>query len=152
MRERAWDVDCIVPVPDGSRPAAIELSAALGLPYREGLVKNRYVGRTFIMPDQRTRTLSVRRKLNAMPAVFAGRSVLLVDDSIVRGTTMAQIVAMVRRAGAARVYLASASPPVKYPNVYGAPARRRGDAAAPASCGLVCRETAGEAGLSCSRE
>jgi amidophosphoribosyltransferase len=118
--ERNWDIDCIVPVPDGSRPAAIELSAALGLPYREGLVKNRYVGRTFIMPNQKIRELSVRRKLNAMPAVFAGKRVLLVDDSIVRGTTMSQIVDMVRKAGASKVYLASASPPVKFPNVYGA--------------------------------
>ena len=120
MKERDWDIDCIVPVPDGSRPAAIEMSAAMGLPYREGLVKNRYVGRTFIMPDQNIRELSVRRKLNAMPAVFKGKNVLLVDDSIVRGTTMSQIVDMVRKAGAAKVYLASASPPVKYPNVYGA--------------------------------
>ena len=119
VRQTNWDIDCIVPVPDGSRPAAIQLSAELGLPYREGLVKNRYVGRTFIMPDQRTRELSVRRKLNAMPAVFQGKSVLLVDDSIVRGTTMSQIVNMVRQAGARKVYLASASPPVKYPNVYG---------------------------------
>lgn len=93
----------MVPVPDGSRPAAIQISAELGLPYREGLVKNRYVGRTFIMPDQRTRELSVRRKLNAMPAVFSGKSVLLVDDSIVRGTTMSQIVDMVRKAGAKKV-------------------------------------------------
>jgi amidophosphoribosyltransferase len=119
VRARGWAIDCVVPVPDGSRPAAIQISAELGLPYREGLVKNRYVGRTFIMPDQRTRELSVRRKLNAMPAVFEGRNVLLVDDSIVRGTTMGQIVDMVRAAGAARVYLASASPPVRYPNVYG---------------------------------
>jgi amidophosphoribosyltransferase len=118
---RPWaaELDLICPVPDGSRPAAIQMSAALGLPYREGLVKNRYVGRTFIMPDQRLREMSVRRKLNAMPAVFAGKTVLLVDDSIVRGTTMAQIVDMVRRAGAARVYLASAAPPVRFPNVYG---------------------------------
>ncbi|CAG9467099.1 unnamed protein product [Pedinophyceae sp. YPF-701] len=114
-----WDIDMVVPVPDGSRPAAIEIASEMNIPYREGLVKNRYVGRTFIMPDQRTRELSVRRKLNAMPAVFDGKSVLLVDDSIVRGTTMNQIVAMVRRAGAKKVYLASASPPVKYPNVYG---------------------------------
>lgn len=95
----------MVPVPDGSRPAAIQMSADLGLPYREGLVKNRYVGRTFIMPDQRTRELSVRRKLNAMPAVFSGKSVLLVDDSIVRGTTMSQIVDMVRKAGAKKVII-----------------------------------------------
>ncbi|KAA6427811.1 MAG: amidophosphoribosyltransferase [Trebouxia sp. A1-2] len=119
ITEDGWDIDCVVPVPDGSRPAAIQMSAELGLPYREGLVKNRYVGRTFIMPDQRTRELSVRRKLNAMPAVFSGKSVLLVDDSIVRGTTMSQIVDMVRKAGAKKVYLASASPPVRYPNVYG---------------------------------
>lgn len=119
IKERGWDVDLVCPVPDGSRPAAIQISAELGLPYREGLVKNRYVGRTFIMPDQRLREMSVRRKLNAMPVVFAGKSVLLVDDSIVRGTTMSQIVDMVRRAGARKVYLASASPPVRYPNVYG---------------------------------
>ena len=119
VAERGWEVDCVVPVPDGSRPAAIQMAAVLGLPYREGLVKNRYVGRTFIMPDQRTRELSVRRKLNAMPSVFQGRSVLLVDDSIVRGTTMAQIVSMVRKAGAARVYMASAAPAVRHPNVYG---------------------------------
>ncbi|KAL3149372.1 hypothetical protein ABBQ32_002174 [Trebouxia sp. C0010 RCD-2024] len=119
IRKSGWDIDCVVPVPDGSRPAAIQMSADLGLPYREGLVKNRYVGRTFIMPDQRTRELSVRRKLNAMPAVFSGKSVLLVDDSIVRGTTMSQIVDMVRKAGAKKVYLASASPPVRFPNVYG---------------------------------
>ena len=102
-RKSGWDIDCVVPVPDGSRPAAIQISADLGLPYREGLVKNRYVGRTFIMPDQRTRELSVRRKLNAMPAVFSGKKILLVDDSIVRGTTMSQIVDMVRKAGAERV-------------------------------------------------
>lgn len=112
-------IEMVVPVPDGSRPAAIEISSELNLPYREGLVKNRYVGRTFIMPDQRTRELSVLRKLNAMSTVFEGKRVLLVDDSIVRGTTMTQIVSMVRRAGAKKVYLASAAPPVKYPNVYG---------------------------------
>ena len=114
-----WDIDIVVPVPDGSRPAAIQACAELGLPYREGLVKNRYVGRTFIMPDQKLREVSVRRKLNAMPVVFNGKNVLLVDDSIVRGTTMSQIVDMIRKAGAKKVYLASASPPVKYPNVYG---------------------------------
>lgn len=119
IQDRGWDIDLVCPVPDGSRPAAIQISAEMKLPYREGLVKNRYVGRTFIMPDQRLREMSVRRKLNAMPAVFEGKNVLLVDDSIVRGTTMSQIVEMVRRAGAAKVYLASASPPVRYPNVYG---------------------------------
>eukprot|EP01025_Chloroclados_australasicus_P052179 TRINITY_DN6073_c0_g1_i4.p1 TRINITY_DN6073_c0_g1~~TRINITY_DN6073_c0_g1_i4.p1 ORF type:complete len:495 (+),score=42.13 TRINITY_DN6073_c0_g1_i4:56-1486(+) len=119
IKQQNWDIDIIVPVPDGSRPAAIQISSELKLPYREGLVKNRYVGRTFIMPDQRLRELSVRRKLNAMSAVFKNKKVLLVDDSIVRGTTMSQIVDMVRKAGAKKVYLASASPPVKYPNVYG---------------------------------
>jgi len=119
IMQTGWDIDMVVPVPDGSRPAAIQISAVTGLPYREGLVKNRYVGRTFIMPDQRTRELSVRRKLNAMQAVFEGKNVLLVDDSIVRGTTMAQIVDMVRKNGAKKVYLASAAPPVRFPNVYG---------------------------------
>jgi amidophosphoribosyltransferase len=119
IAERGWEIDTIVPVPDGSRPSAIEVASALDLPYREGLVKNRYVGRTFIMPDQRTRELSVRRKLNAMRSVFNGKRVLLIDDSIVRGTTMNQIVQMCRSAGAAKVYLASAAPPVRFPNVYG---------------------------------
>ena len=108
-RESGWDIDLVCPVPDGSRPAAIQISAELGLPYREGLVKNRYVGRTFIMPDQRMREVSVRRKLNAMPVVFAGKNVLLIDDSIVRGTTMSQIVDMVRRAGAAKVRATAAA-------------------------------------------
>ncbi|GFH24571.1 amidophosphoribosyltransferase, partial [Haematococcus lacustris] len=119
IRERQWELDLVCPVPDGSRPSAIQIAADLGLPYREGLVKNRYVGRTFIMPNQRLREMSVRRKLNAMPTVFEGKRVLLVDDSIVRGTTMSQIVNMVRNAGAAKVYLASSAPPVRYPNVYG---------------------------------
>jgi len=119
IAERNWQIDTIVPVPDGSRPSAIEVASALNLPYREGLVKNRYVGRTFIMPDQRIRELSVRRKLNAMRSVFNGKRVLLIDDSIVRGTTMNQIVQMCRAAGAAKVYLASAAPPVRFPNVYG---------------------------------
>ena len=119
VQEQDWGVDIVVPVPDGARPIAIELSSQLGLPYREGLVKNRYVGRTFIMPQQHLREVSVRRKLNAMSAVFKNQRVLLVDDSIIRGTTMTQIVEMVRRAGAKEVYLASASPPVRHPNVYG---------------------------------
>jgi amidophosphoribosyltransferase len=119
IRETGWEIDLVCPVPDGSRPSAIQISAEMDLPYREGLVKNRYVGRTFIMANQALREMSVRRKLNAMPAVFEGKNVLLVDDSIVRGTTMNQIVRMVRAAGAAKVYLASASPPVRNPNVYG---------------------------------
>lgn len=102
-RELDWDIDVVVPVPDGSRPSAIELASELNMPYREGLVKNRYVGRTFIMPDQRLREMSVRRKLNAMPAVMSGKNVLLIDDSVVRGTTMSQIVEMVRKAGAKKV-------------------------------------------------
>ncbi|KAG1656531.1 hypothetical protein FOA52_005557 [Chlamydomonas sp. UWO 241] len=119
IKDSNWEIDLVCPVPDGSRPAAIQMAHDMDLPYREGLVKNRYVGRTFIMPDQRLREMSVRRKLNAMPAVFEGKNVLLVDDSIVRGTTMSQIVEMVRRAGAKKVYLASASPPIRFPNVYG---------------------------------
>ena len=119
IKETKWPIDVVVPVPDGSRPACIQIAAELGIPYREGLVKNRYIGRTFIMPDQKKRKASVKRKLNAMSAVFEGKNVLLVDDSIVRGTTMSQIVDMVRKAGAKRVFLASASPPVKHANVYG---------------------------------
>merc|ERR1711977_460711 len=119
VQDQDWDIDIVVPVPDGARPVAIEMGSQLGLPYREGLVKNRYVGRTFIMPEQHLREVSVRRKLNAMPAVFKDKKVLLVDDSIIRGTTMTQIVEMVRNAGAKEVYLASASPPVRHPNVYG---------------------------------
>ena len=119
VRALREQIDVVVPVPDASRPTAIELAATLGLPYREGLIKNRYVGRTFIMPDQRTREASVRRKLNPMASVFDGQRVLLVDDSIVRGTTMRAIVALCRSAGAASVTVASASPPVRHPNVYG---------------------------------
>src|SRR6201999_2603514 len=106
-------------IPDSSRASALELANNLGLKYREGFVKNRYVGRTFIMPGQAMRKKSVRQKLNASAREFAGRNVLLVDDSIVRGTTSKEIVQMARDAGAKRVYLASAAPPVRYPNVYG---------------------------------
>jgi amidophosphoribosyltransferase len=97
----------------------MQLAQLLGLPYREGFVKNRYVGRTFIMPGQAKRKKSVRQKLNAIASEFKGRNVLLVDDSIVRGTTSREIVQMAREAGAAKVYMASAAPPVRYPNVYG---------------------------------
>ena len=112
-------IDVIIPIPESSRPSATQLAHLLGIPYREGFVKNRYVGRTFIMPGQGVRKKSVRQKLNAIVSEFQGRNVLLVDDSIVRGTTSREIVQMARDAGANKVYLASAAPPVRYPNVYG---------------------------------
>jgi amidophosphoribosyltransferase len=112
-------IDVVIPIPESSRPSAAQLAQLLGLPYREGFVKNRYVGRTFIMPGQAVRKKSVRQKLNVIASEFKGRNVLLVDDSIVRGTTSREIVQMARDAGARKVYLASAAPPVRYPNVYG---------------------------------
>jgi amidophosphoribosyltransferase len=113
------DIDTIIPIPDTSRDAALEISNVLGVKYREGFIKNRYVGRTFIMPGQTERVKSVRRKLNPIHLEFRNRVVLLVDDSIVRGTTSQQIVQMARDAGARKVYLASAAPPVRHPNIYG---------------------------------
>jgi len=113
------DIDVIIPIPESSRPSATQLAHLLGVPYREGFVKNRYVGRTFIMPGQGVRKKSVRQKLNVIASEFKGRNVLLVDDSIVRGTTSKEIVQMARDAGARKVYLASAAPPVRFPNVYG---------------------------------
>jgi len=113
------DIDVIIPIPESSRPSATQLAHLLGVPYREGFVKNRYVGRTFIMPGQGVRKKSVRQKLNVIASEFKGRNVLLVDDSIVRGTTSREIVQMARDAGARKVYLASAAPPVRFPNVYG---------------------------------
>jgi amidophosphoribosyltransferase len=113
------EIDVVIPIPESSRPSATQLAHLLGLPYREGFVKNRYVGRTFIMPGQAVRKRSVRQKLNAIVSEFKGRNVLLVDDSIVRGTTSREIVQMARDAGARKVYMASAAPPVRYPNVYG---------------------------------
>ncbi|MFO1309606.1 MAG: amidophosphoribosyltransferase [Burkholderiales bacterium] len=115
----ARDVDVVIPIPDSSRPSAMQLANDLGLTYREGFVKSRYVGRTFIMPGQAMRKKSVRQKLNPIGMEFAGKVVLLVDDSIVRGTTSREIVQMARDAGARKVYFASASPPVRFPNVYG---------------------------------
>jgi amidophosphoribosyltransferase len=112
-------IDAVIPIPESSRPSAMQLAHLLGKPYREGFVKNRYVGRTFIMPGQAVRKRSVRQKLNVIGSEFRGRNVLLVDDSIVRGTTSREIVQMARDAGARNVYLASAAPPVRYPNVYG---------------------------------
>jgi amidophosphoribosyltransferase len=120
LRERPdHDIDVVIPIPDTSRDSALEIANVLGVKYREGFIKNRYVGRTFIMPGQGERTKSVRRKLNPIPLEFRGRNVLLVDDSIVRGTTSQQIVQMARDAGARKVYLASAAPPVRFPNIYG---------------------------------
>lgn len=126
---REWpqsDIDVIIPIPDSSRPSALQLANRLGIPFREGFVKNRYIGRTFIMPGQAMRKKSVRQKLNAIGVEFKDKNVLLVDDSIVRGTTSREIVQMARDAGARKVYFASAAPPVKFPNVYGIdmPSRR----------------------------
>ena len=120
--KREWgkhDIDVVIPIPDSSRPSALQLANHLGISFREGFVKNRYIGRTFIMPGQAQRKKSVRQKLNAISVEFKGKNVLLVDDSIVRGTTSREIVQMARDAGANKVYFASAAPPVKYPNVYG---------------------------------
>ncbi len=113
------DIDVVIPIPDTSRTSALELANVLGLKYREGFIKNRYIGRTFIMPGQKLRKKSVRQKLNSIDLEFKGKNVLLVDDSIVRGTTSTQIIQMARDSGANKVYMASAAPPVRYPNVYG---------------------------------
>jgi amidophosphoribosyltransferase len=120
LRERPdHDIDVVIPIPDTSRTSALQLAQRLGLKYREGFIKNRYIGRTFIMPGQEQREKSVRSKLNALELEFRGNNVLLVDDSIVRGTTSAQIIDLAREAGAKKVYFASAAPPVRFPNVYG---------------------------------
>ena len=116
---RPNEIDVVIPIPESSRPSAMQLAQRIGKPYREGFVKNRYVGRTFIMPGQGVRKKSVRQKLNAIGVEFKGRNVLLVDDSIVRGNTSKEIVQMAREAGARKVYMASAAPPVRFPNVYG---------------------------------
>jgi amidophosphoribosyltransferase len=113
------DIDVVMPIPDSSRPAALQLAMRLGIPYREGFIKNRYIGRTFIMPGQAIRKKSVRQKLNTVGVEFKGKNVLLIDDSIVRGTTIQEIVQMARDAGAHKVTVASSAPPVRFPNVYG---------------------------------
>jgi amidophosphoribosyltransferase len=120
--KREWahvPIDVVIPIPSTSRVAAQEIATRLHLPYRDALVRNRYVGRTFIMPGQAQRKQSIRRKLNPIPQAFQGKNVLLVDDSIVRGTTIREIIAMVREQGAKKVYVCSAAPPVRFPNVYG---------------------------------
>lgn len=120
LRERPdHDIDVVIPVPDTSRTAALPLAYDLDVKYREGFIKNRYIGRTFIMPGQKMRKKSVRQKLNAIDLEFRKKNVLIVDDSIVRGTTSKKIIQMAREAGARKVYFASASPPVRYPNIYG---------------------------------
>jgi amidophosphoribosyltransferase len=113
------DIDVVMPIPDSSRPAAMQVAQALGIEYREGFYKNRYVGRTFIMPGQAERKKSVKQKLNAMGTEFRGKNILIVDDSIVRGTTSKEIVQMAREAGANKVTFTSAAPPVRFPHVYG---------------------------------
>ena len=113
------DIDVVIPIPESSRPSAVELANSLSIKFREGFVKNRYIGRTFIMPGQAEREKSVKQKLNAIPLEFQDKNVLLVDDSIVRGTTSKKIIEMAREAGANKVYFASAAPPIRYPNVYG---------------------------------
>ncbi len=120
--KRVWpdhDIDVVIPIPDTSRTSALEMAVALGVPYREGYIKNRYIARTFIMPGQKQRKKSVRRKLNPLDIEFKGKNVMLVDDSIVRGTTSREIVQMARDSGANKVYFASASPAIRYPNIYG---------------------------------
>ena len=116
---KSGDVDVVMPIPDSSRPAAMQVARQLGIEYREGFFKNRYVGRTFIMPGQQKRKKSVRQKLNAMSTEFKNKNVLIVDDSIVRGTTSKEIVQMAKDAGANKVFFTSAAPPVRFPHVYG---------------------------------
>jgi amidophosphoribosyltransferase len=140
------EIDVVMPIPDSSRPAAMQLALKLGIEYREGFIKNRYIGRTFIMPGHSVRRKSVRQKLNAIGSEFKGKSVLLVDDSIVRGTTSREIVQMARDSGARRVIFASAAPPVKFPNVYGIDMPTRGELIAYGrSEEEVCREITADA-------
>ncbi len=139
-------IDVVIPIPDTSRPSALQLANRLGVPYREGFIKNRYIGRTFIMPGQAIRRKSVRQKLNAIGIEFKGKNVLLVDDSIVRGTTSQQIVLMAREAGARKVFFASAAPPVRFPNVYGIDMPTRAELLATGRTNeQICREIGADA-------
>src|SRR3954463_2124759 len=143
---RHLQIDVVIPIPDSSRPSGLQLATALGVPYREGFVKNRYIGRTFIMPGQSVRRHSVRQKLNPMPMEFAGKNVLLVDDSIVRGTPSREIVQVARDSGARKVFFASAAPPVRFPNVYGIDMPTRAELiAAHRTEEEVCREIGADA-------
>ena len=143
---RHGEIDVVMPIPDSSRPAAIQLALKLGVEYREGFIKNRYIGRTFLMPGQAIRRKSVRQKLNAIGSEFKGKNVLLVDDSIVRGTTSREIVQMAREAGARNVFFASAAPPVLFPNVYGIDMPTRDELIAYGrSTEEVCREITADA-------
>ncbi len=146
---RVWPdvkIDVVIPIPDSSRPSAMQLANRLNILFREGFVKNRYIGRTFIMPGQAMRKKSVRQKLNAIGLEFKGKNVLLVDDSIVRGTTSREIVQMARDAGALKVYFASAAPPVRYPNVYGIDMPSRAELIATGrSDEEICREIGADA-------
>ncbi|HEY3327728.1 MAG TPA: amidophosphoribosyltransferase [Novimethylophilus sp.] len=140
------DIDVVIPIPDTSRPSALQLANALNLTYREGFIKNRYIGRTFIMPGQAQRKKSVRQKLNPIGMEFKGKNVLLVDDSIVRGTTSERIVQMAREAGANKVFFASAAPPVRFPNVYGIDMPSRSELLATGrSDEDICREIGADA-------
>ena len=140
------EIDVVIPIPDTSRPSALQLANKLGVTYREGFIKNRYIGRTFIMPGQGIRKKSVRQKLNAMAVEFKGKNVLLVDDSIVRGTTSKQIVQMAREAGARKVFFASAAPPVRFPNVYGIDMPTRAELLATGRTDeQICREIGADA-------
>ncbi len=147
--KRNWadvKIDVVIPIPDSSRPSALQLANHLNIPFREGFVKNRYIGRTFIMPGQAMRKKSVRQKLNAIGVEFKGKNVLLVDDSIVRGTTSREIVEMARDAGALKVYFASAAPPVRFPNVYGIDMPSRAELIATGrSDQEICREIGADA-------
>ncbi|HEX8610644.1 MAG TPA: amidophosphoribosyltransferase [Telluria sp.] len=143
---KSGEIDVVMPIPDSSRPAAIQLALRLGIEYREGFIKNRYIGRTFLMPGQAIRRKSVRQKLNAIGSEFKGKNVLLVDDSIVRGTTSQEIVQMAREAGARNVFFASAAPPVLFPNVYGIDMPTRDELIAYGrSTEEVCREITADA-------